>query len=74
MRRGAVIAEIAAWTLFFPIAIVLMFRRLLGYGQQTPEGRVDALLRWYPARWRERHGAGYHARSASTRPSAVSYP
>jgi hypothetical protein len=59
MRRGAVIAEIAAWTLFFPVAIVLMMRRLLGYGQQTPEGRVDALLRWYPARWRERHGETY---------------
>ena len=59
MKRGSVIAEIAAWTLFFPVAIVLMLRRLLGYGQETPEGRVDALLRWYPERWRERHGETY---------------
>jgi hypothetical protein len=59
MKRGSVIAEIAAWTLFFPVAIVLMARRLLGYGRETPEGRVDALLRWYPERWRERHGETY---------------
>jgi hypothetical protein len=59
VKRGSVIAEIAAWTLFFPVAIVLMMRRLLGYGQATPEGRVDALLRWYPERWRERHGDTY---------------
>ena len=56
MRRGPVIAEIAAWTLFFPIAIVLMIRRKLGYGYETTEGRVDALLQWYPAPWRKRHG------------------
>jgi hypothetical protein len=59
MKRGPVIAEIAAWTLFFPIAVVLMVRRLLGYGRETPEARVDALLRWYPARWREHHGETY---------------
>jgi hypothetical protein len=59
VKRGSVIAEIAAWTLFFPVAIALMLRRLLGYGQETPEGRVDALLRWYPERWRERHGETY---------------
>lgn len=59
MKRGSVIAEIAAWTLFFPVAIVLMLRRLLGYGRETPEGRVEVLLRWYPARWRERHGETY---------------
>lgn len=56
MKRGLVIAEIAAWTLFFPIAIVLMVRRQLGYGYETPEGRVEALLQWYPAPWRARHG------------------
>ena len=56
MRRGSVIAEIAAWTLFFPVAIVLMIRRKLGYGYETTEGRVEALLQWYPAPWRKRHG------------------
>jgi hypothetical protein len=56
MKRGAIIAEIAAWTLFFPIAIVLIVRRQLGYGYETTEGRVDALLQWYPAPWRQRHG------------------
>jgi hypothetical protein len=59
MKRGSVIAEVAAWALFFPVAILLMTRRLLGYGQTTPEGRVEALLRWYPERWRERHGETY---------------
>ncbi len=56
MKRGWFIAEIAAWTLFFPIAIVLMVRRQLGYGWETTEGRVEALLEWYPAPWRARHG------------------
>ena len=56
MRRGLIVAEIAAWTLFFPIAIVLMIRRQLGYGWKTPDDRVDALLQWYPAPWRRRHG------------------
>jgi hypothetical protein len=56
MKRGLIAAEVAAWTLFFPIAIVLVIRRRLGYGYATPEGRVDALLQWYPAPWRARHG------------------
>ena len=56
MRPGPVIAEVTAWSLFFPVAIVLMIRRKLGYGYQTTEGRVDALLEWYPAPWRARHG------------------
>jgi hypothetical protein len=56
MKCGLIIAEIAAWILFFPIAIVLMIRRQLGYGYETPEGRVEALLQWYPAPWRARHG------------------
>jgi hypothetical protein len=56
MKRGAIIAEIAAWTLFFPLAIVLGIRRKLGYGYETTEGRVDALLEWYPAPWRREHG------------------
>lgn len=56
MKRGPVIAEIAAWTLFFPVAIVLLALRLLGYGRTTPEGRIEALLAWYPARWRAQHG------------------
>jgi hypothetical protein len=51
-----VIAEIAAWTLCFPVASVLMVARLLGYGRTTPEERVAALLHWYPAEWRARHG------------------
>jgi hypothetical protein len=56
MKRGWIVAEIAAWTLFFPIAIVLMVRRQLGYGWETGEARVAALLEWYPAPWRARHG------------------
>jgi hypothetical protein len=56
MKRGWFIAEIAAWTLFFPIAIVLVIRRYLGYGRESDDGRVDALLTWYPAPWRARHG------------------
>jgi hypothetical protein len=59
MKRGLVIAEIAAWTLFFPIAIVLLIRRKLGYGYETAEGRVDALLAWYPAPWRARHAESF---------------
>jgi hypothetical protein len=45
-----------AWIVFFPIAIVLVVRRQLGYGWQTDEARVGALLHWYPAPWRQRHG------------------
>lgn len=56
MKRGWFIAEIAAWTLFFPIAIVLAVRRRLGYGWKTTDGRIEALLLWYPAPWRARHG------------------
>jgi hypothetical protein len=56
MKARLIIAEIAAWSLFCPIAIVLTVRRLLGYGYETDDGRVDALLKWYPAPWRERHG------------------
>jgi hypothetical protein len=56
MKRGWLIAEIAAWTLFFPIAIVLVIRRQLGYGWENGEARVAALLEWYPAPWRARHG------------------
>ena len=41
-----------------PLAVLLTARRLLGYGRGvTPEQRADALLAWYPAAWRERHGA-----------------
>lgn len=56
MRRGWFIAEIAAWTLFFPAAIVLAIRRQLGYGWKTTDARIEALLQWYPAPWRARHG------------------
>jgi hypothetical protein len=56
MKPGPIIAEIAAWILFFPLAIVLMIRRQLGYGYKDDEGRVDALLQWYPALWRREHG------------------
>lgn len=59
-RTWRIAAEIAAWSLFVvPLAALLTARRLLGYGRGvTREERIDALLRWYPARWRERHGAG----------------
>jgi hypothetical protein len=56
MKRGWFVAEIAAWTLFFPVAIVLVIRRQLGYGWKTTDGRIEALLQWYPAPWRARHG------------------
>jgi hypothetical protein len=58
-RTGRLVAEIAAWSLFVvPVAVLLTARRLLGYGRGvTPEERADALLAWYPARWREQHGA-----------------
>jgi hypothetical protein len=56
MRRGLIVAEIAAWCVFFPIAIVLMIRRMLGYGYENDDGRVEALLQWYPAPWRREHG------------------
>ena len=56
MKPGPIIAEIAAWILFFPLAIALMIRRQLGYGYTDDEGRVDALLQWYPAPWRRKHG------------------
>ena len=50
------IAEIVAWTLFFPVAIVLVIRRTLGYGWKTTDAPIEALLQWYPAPWRARHG------------------
>jgi len=56
MKRSWVIWEIVAWTVFFPVALVLTARRKLGYGYTSPDGRVAALLRWYPEAWRERHG------------------
>jgi hypothetical protein len=56
MKPGPIIAEIAAWILFFPLAIVLVIRRQLGYGWKTTDGRIEALLQWYPAPWRARHG------------------
>ncbi|HYH88658.1 MAG TPA: hypothetical protein VEX67_05465 [Solirubrobacteraceae bacterium] len=58
MKRSWVIWEIVAWTVFFPVALVLTARRMLGYGYASPDGRVAALLRWYPEAWRERHGDG----------------
>jgi hypothetical protein len=58
MKRSWEMWEILAWTVFFPVALVLAARRSLGYGYETPEGRVNALLRWYPQAWRERHGGG----------------
>jgi hypothetical protein len=58
MKRSWLIREIVAWTVFFPVALVLAARRKLGYGFTTPEGRIAALLRWYPEAWRERHGDG----------------
>jgi hypothetical protein len=56
MKLGWLIAEIVAWTLFFPVAIVLVIRRQLGYGWKTTDARIEALLLWYPAPWRARHG------------------
>jgi hypothetical protein len=35
---------------------VLVIRRRLGYGWKTTDGRIEALLQWYPAPWRARHG------------------
>jgi hypothetical protein len=55
MKR--ILAELVAWIVFFPLAIVLLLARALGYGSKTPEQRVETLLAWYPAGWRERHGA-----------------
>ena len=59
-RTGRIVAEIAAWSLFVvPLAALLTARRLLGYGRGVSrDERIAALLRWYPAGWRERHGAG----------------
>jgi hypothetical protein len=59
MKRIAV--ELVAWIVFFPLAIVLLLARALGYGSKTPEERVEALLSWYPASWRERHGEAFAA-------------
>ena len=58
-RTWRLVAEIAAWSLLVvPVAALLTARRLLGYGRGvTPGERADALLAWYPARWREQHGA-----------------
>ncbi len=58
MKRSWMIWEIVAWTVFFPVTLVLLLRRKLGYGYTSPDGRVAALLRWYPEAWRERHGDG----------------
>ena len=57
-RTWRIVAEIAAWSLFVvPLAVLLTARRLLGYGRGvTADQRIDALLRWYPPAWRERHG------------------
>jgi hypothetical protein len=56
MSLRSILVETAAWILFFPIAIVMVVRRQLGYGWRTDEGGVEALLQWYPAPWRHRHG------------------
>lgn len=58
MKRSAVIWEVVAWIAFFPAALVLVLRRMLGHGTTDPDERVSALLSWYPEAWRERHGEG----------------
>ena len=58
MKRSLVIWEIVAWIVFFPVALVLLRAGRSGYGYTTPEGRIGALLLWYPERWRKRHGDG----------------
>ena len=58
MKRSWMIWEVVAWTVFFPVALVLALRRSLGHGAIGPDERVSALLRWYPEAWRERHGDG----------------
>ena len=58
MTRSWMIWEVVAWTVFFPVALVLALRRSLGHGTIGPDERVSALLRWYPEAWRERHGEG----------------
>jgi hypothetical protein len=57
MKPGVILAELVAWIVFFPLAIVLALGRALGYGSKTPEQRVQTLLGWYPRDWRARHGA-----------------
>jgi hypothetical protein len=49
-------AETVAWFVALPVAVLLLAGRLLGHGYGDPRVRVRALLRWYPAAWRERHG------------------
>jgi hypothetical protein len=56
MKPGLIVAEIVAWIVFFPIAIAMMIGRQLGYGWKATDDKVDALLQWYPAPWRARHG------------------
>jgi hypothetical protein len=58
MKRSSIIWEAVAWTVFFPVALVLVLRRALGHGTTDPDERVSALLSWYPEPWRERHGEG----------------
>ena len=59
MKRSWLIWEIVAWTVFFPVALVLaaapQARLRL---RRRRRARVAALLRWYPEAWRERHGDG----------------
>lgn len=65
MRRvrtaGLLAAEVVAWVLLFPVAVVMLLLRVLGHGYASVDTRVWALLQWYPAAWRERHGEEFAA-------------
>jgi hypothetical protein len=58
MKRSSIIWEAVAWTVFFPAALVLALRRMLGHGTAGPDERIAALLRWYPEAWRAKYGEG----------------
>jgi hypothetical protein len=54
-----VLVELAACILLVPVAIVMLSLAALGHGYASTESRVRALLLWYPAVWRERHGEAF---------------
>ena len=58
MKRSSIIWEAVAWTVFFPAALVLALRRMLGHGAAGADERIAALLRWYPEAWRATYGEG----------------
>ena len=67
MRRGPVIAEDRGLDAVLPGRDRAHDPAHAGLRAKTTEGRVDALLRWYPAPWRERHGETPDASCCATR-------